>query len=304
MKHNYTVTIALIALFVLAQIFGLFLLSIDADISVNEETGERDVQFGDTAIGDRPETTSIGVLVFLFIGVLIGTLLLLYLARTNRVNIWKAWFFLASWIAIALALNVFVELSIFAWLLALIITSARIYYPNIFTQNIAELLMYAGIAVFLIPMLDVAVMVVVLILISLYDMYAVWKSKHMVKMAKFTAESDLFPGLSLKYNRKTNKPTKSSNEIKMSKKTRKASTGILGGGDIVFPLLFTGTVMLSLINQGVEEFIALQQALIITITSALALGTLLFLGQKQKFYPAMPFLSIGCFIGWGIVLLL
>jgi hypothetical protein len=30
---------------------------------------------------------------------------------------------------------------------------------------------------------------------------------------------------------------------------------------------------------------------------------LFFLGNKNKFYPAMPFLSVGGLIGYGIVLL-
>ena len=179
-----------------------------------------------------------------------------------------------------------------------------IYYPNIFTQNIAEVLMYAGIAVFLIPILDVAVMVVVLILISLYDMYAVWRSKHMIKMAKFTSESDLFSGLSFNSNKSGKKNVSGYSKKIKAEKSKKSSAGILGGGDIVFPLLFTGTVMVSLLNQGVEELLALQYASIITLTSAIALGSLLFLSEKGKFYPAMPFLSIGCFIGWGFVLLL
>ena len=38
---------------------------------------------------------------------------------------------------------------------------------------------------------------ILLVLISLYDMYAVWKSRHMVAMAKFQSSSNLFAGISI-----------------------------------------------------------------------------------------------------------
>ena len=38
--------------------------------------------------------------------------------------------------------------------------------------------------------------------------------------------------------------------------------------------------------------------------TGIALLILLMKGDKDKFYPAMPFLSVGCLIGYGIFLLL
>ncbi len=45
--------------------------------------------------------------------------------------------------------------------------------------------MYTGIAILFVPILNVFWMIILLIVISIYDAYAVWKSKHMVKMANF-----------------------------------------------------------------------------------------------------------------------
>jgi presenilin-like A22 family membrane protease len=49
-------------------------------------------------------------------------------------------------------------------------------------------------------------------------MYAVWKSKHMVSLANFTAESKVFAGLLVPYDKSSgsikNKPAKS---LKISK---------------------------------------------------------------------------------------
>ena len=76
----------------------------------------------------------------------------------------------------------------------------------------------------------------------------------------------------------------------------KVRTAILGGGDIAFPLLFSGVILKTTANY--------LNPLIITIFAAIALLLLLMKGEKDKFYPAMPFLSLGCFIGYAVVLLL
>ena len=110
-------------------------------------------------------------------------------------------------------------------------------------------------------------------------MIAVWKTKHMIKLAKFQTKLKLFAGLLIPY--------KSGREIK---------TAILGGGDIGFPLLFAAAVLK---DPGIGI-----KALIIPLTTGLMLAALFFFGQKNKFYPAMPFLTIGCFLGYFIVLAL
>jgi len=40
---------------------------------------------------------------------------------------------------------------------------------------------------------------------------------------------------------------------------------------------------------------------IIPLFSTAGLALLFFYGKKEKFYPAMPFISIACFIGFGFV---
>ncbi len=125
-------------------------------------------------------------------------------------------------------------------------------------------------------------------------MIAVWKSKHMIKLAKFQQKSKLFAGLLLQYGGKKTK----SKGVKT-----KAKNAILGGGDIAFPLLFSATVMEDLILKGLPKNIAFVQTSIITLFVAIALTILLLKSQKDKFYPAMPFISIGCILGYIILLL-
>jgi presenilin-like A22 family membrane protease len=130
---------------------------------------------------------------------------------------------------------------------------------------------------------------VLLLLISVYDMYAVWRSKHMATMAQFQAKSGIFAGFLLPYL-----PQK----LVLSRKEAaqaKVRTAILGGGDVGFPLIFAGVVMKEL---------GVQPAVLIPLGATVALLALLWFGQKKRFYPAMPFLTAGCLAGYGVALLL
>ena len=74
------------------------------------------------------------------------------------------------------------------------------------------------------------------------------------------------------------------------------SIAILGGGDIAFHLLFSGVLL-----KTTGGFIA---PVITTITTTIALSLLFYFGKKGKFYPAIPFIAGGCFVGYGIFQLL
>ncbi|MBU1199494.1 MAG: hypothetical protein KKF46_02450 [Nanoarchaeota archaeon] len=315
MKHDFKITAILVLFFILAQIVGLILINIDiSEIKVVD--GQIELTHADTSLGPRPEITGLGAFAYIAIGIAIGTLLVLLIIRAGKINIWKAWFFLAVFIATSMALGVVMN-NYLALGIALVLALIKIFKPNVFIHNLTEVLMYAGIAVFLVPLLNVFWTAILLIVISIYDIYAVWKSKHMVKMAKFQAKSQVFAGLFIPYKSSTSKTrTKIDMVIKPPKTLRTTSkagktfknpeqrNAILGGGDIAFPLLFTGVVMESLLTQGLPKLAALSQSLIITLTTTIALALLFIFAKKDKFYPAMPFISAGCFIGYFIVLLL
>ncbi len=271
----------LVSIFLLAQLVGLFFISQSVD-----EVGE----FGETII-ERPQTSGLESLIFITIGIAIGTLLLIFLANRNKKNWWKAWFFVANFLAVSLALGVFFA-DTWLFLLALLVVLIRFYTHNLWINNFTELLMYSGVAVFLVPILNVPIMIIGLVLISFYDMYAVWKSKHMVKIAQFALDSKYFPGITL--GKKQNK----------SKKSDKKVPSVLGGGDIIFPLLFSGVVFSSLVSLGLSFPKSLGLSLFIPVFAALGLGALLIYGKKNAFYPAMPPIAVGSFCGYLVILLL
>ncbi|MBN2459230.1 hypothetical protein JXB28_03005 [Candidatus Woesearchaeota archaeon] len=312
MKHELSVTVVLIIFFLVAQIVGLSLINIDIrDVQVVD--GKVTLVHSETSLGPRPEMSGLGTFLYIAIGLLIGTILILLIIRMKKVNLWKAWFFLAVFMAISLSLGVFLK-PVLAFVIALALAIFKIYKPNVFVHNLTEVLMYAGIAVFLVPLLNVFWASMLLIAISIYDFIAVFKSKHMVKMAKFQTQSKVFAGLFVPYKTKAEpmpapaiekkkaSRTSSAKELPIPKPEKK--NAILGGGDIAFPLLFSGAAMESLVIKGLPLATALLQTMIITATTTIAVALLFIFAKKDKFYPAMPIISAGCFVGYGILLLL
>ena len=95
----------------------------------------------------------------------------------------------------------------------------------------------------------------------------------MITLAKSQSKANVFAGFFIPY---------------------KKEVAVLGGGDVGFPLLFTSVVM--------KDFGL--YSLIITISVTISLSFLLFYSKKKKFYPAMPIITLGCFIGYFILQLL
>jgi len=170
---------------------------------------------------------------------------------------------------------------------------------NMIVHNLSEVFIYGGLAAIFVPIMNVFAAILLLLLIAVYDFIAVFKIKHMVTMAKFQTEEKLFAGLAIPYKRqKKDKKIKKKTVTKIKKEAIR--TAILGGGDIGFPLLFAGVALKDLIISN-NIMIAFLKTLIIPIATSLALLFLLVKSEKNKFYPAMPILSAGCFIGYGII---
>ncbi len=266
MKHSLQATILLVLLFFLAHTIGLLVVNhyLEEDLPYNIQKPEIDEQVSYIPI---------------FIMILLGTILALILIRFRANRLWKFWFLFSVVITLSIAFSSFLVSSI-AFILALLLALIRLYKPNPLVHNFTELFIYGGLAAVFVPILNLFSVSILLILISIYDFIAVFKTKHMIKLAKFQTNSKIFTGLSLPYKRE---------------KEKKISTAILGGGDIGFTLLFSGVIL---------KFYSLPSALLVSGITTLALLGLFYYGRKNKFYPAMPILSLGCFIGYSLILLL
>ncbi|MBI4164093.1 MAG: hypothetical protein HY512_04475 [Candidatus Aenigmarchaeota archaeon] len=297
MKHNIRVTALLVLFFFLAQIVGLGIVYSDIKVdNIVTETGQNItvVSHPETALGPRPDVYNFDALLMVLIGVLIGTSLVLLIVKLNTIKVWKAFFFFSVFLTITLSVGVF-----FSWYVAAVIgfllAFLKMWKRNVVIHNFTELLIYSGIAVLFAPLFEPLWMIVLLLIISAYDAFAVWKSKHMVKMAEFQIEADVFAGLSIPYKSKSVK-----SRTQNSRHKTETNTAILGGGDVAFPLIFAGVVMEFLIKSGLIGQIAFLKTLAIPIITAAVLFLLLVFGKKGRYYPAMPFLTAGCLVGYFI----
>ncbi len=285
MKHSFKITALLLLFFLLAQFLGLAILN--QYIDQEKTLAEGKTIFKELPIGERPPLEERTSYFPVILAILIGTGLLWLLIKYKLIWLWKFWFLVAVVISLVIAFSALIKPEI-ALILALILGIWKIFKPNFWIQNITELFVYGGLAAIFVPLFNLWSVIILLILISIYDAYAVWKSKHMIVLAQSQTKAGMFAGLVLPYQITKSIPK----QIKTKIKTIKVRTAILGGGDIGFPLIFAGVIL--------KDF-GLWQALIIPIFAMAGLAVLFWKAKEKKFYPAMPFISAGCFIGLGVV---
>ncbi len=299
MKHTLKITLLLVLIFLFSQIIGLGIVNEYIDHKATAITGKtvfKSLPYNIT----RPQIEEKTSFIWIFAAILIGTALIFVIIKFGGGSIWKTWFFLSILICLTFAFGAFINQYI-AFVLALIVSLWKVFKPNIFVHNISELFIYGGLAALFVPIMNVFSVTVLLVLISGYDAYAVWKSKHMIKLAKWQSKEKIFAGLLLPYKMPKRIPK---NVLKAApKKIVMVKTAVLGGGDIGFPLIFAGVVMKSLMLHH-SVLVGFLQSLIVVAFSTLALLLLLVKAKKEQFYPAMPFISAGCFVGALIVLLI
>lgn len=314
MKHTIKVTAVLISLFFLAQLIGIYVANAylpEVVQVVNQSTGQitnqtvYNLPYGlDPPTDIKPQESIISIVVALIIAVTLMLLLMKLKAETFL----RGWFTIVVILGLSIAINAFLmpfpKAALISVILAIPLGIIKIFQRNMFVHNATELLIYPGIATVFIPILSIWSVAVLLVIISLYDMYAVWHAGFMQKMAKFQIQKlKLFSGFFVPYMRKEDKTliksikgsSKSMKEKESKLKKVKVNLAILGGGDVVFPIILAGVVLRTL---------GLWQAVTISLGATLALAFLFYKSEKGKFYPAMPFISIGCFIALAIIYLL
>ncbi len=317
MKHSLKITLLLLFIFVLAQINGLFVVDYYIDIKESSAAGRTVVyeeKYAEANITPPVVENESASFVYIFLALLMGTAFVLLLIKFKQGNFWKLWFFLSVVVTLVISLNtwifrLFASFSSSTLLFAVTVLIAgifayyKVFRQNVFIHNISEVFIYGGLAALLVPIMNMTSIVIVLILVGLYDMYAVWKSKHMIAMAEFQTEQKVFAGLFIPYQIDSSSEEKQAVVQKKSIKSitskkitvpvpSKVSTAILGGGDVAFPLLFSGVLMKTVGNYFAPA--------LTTVTTTIALALLFYYGEKGKFYPAIPFVAAGCFVGYGL----
>ena len=306
MKHSVKITILLIGMFFLAQIIGMavtnfyspkIVQNVDASGNVTNLTNYNLPYWAEPPQKNNPNVNLISIIIsFVFI---IG---IMFIIMKYKVEFFlRVWFFTVIVLSISITLNAALSIlensSFISFLIALPLAYMKVFKRNIIIHNTTELMIYPGIAAILVPLLNVFAIIVLFIIISLYDIYAVWHSGFMQKMAKYQIKNlKIFSGFFIPYLRKKERDALLRIKSKNLKNKRiKVNIAILGGGDIVFPIVFSGIVL---------HTFGFIPAFFIAVGATAALAYLLHISEKGKFYPAMPYISIGCFIALAIAYLL
>ncbi len=168
----------------------------------------------------------------------------------------------------AIVLSAFITEGIVVLVLAVIMVGLRIFLSkNIWLRNVSSVFATAGAGALIGASLGVLPIIVFIVLLSVYDLIAVFKTKHMVTLAKGVTKKNLSFTFAL--------PTKD-HQFE------------LGTGDMVIPLAFAVSVLGSVKQTGIQN--------VFMIPSLILFGSLIGLivtvhwaSQKNgKALPALP----------------
>ena len=284
MKHKLTIILILLGMFLATQFIGLYVVN---------HYSENTLPYGMEPPEDVDPVSFFPSIIIAFI---IAIALFFLLTKFKVEFILKLWFFVVIVLALGISINSFLPKSQFIPLISLIIALPfaffKMFKRNILVHNSTELLIYPGIAAIFVPLLNIWTMILLLILISVYDMWAVWKSKIMQKMAKYQINTlKIFSGFFIPYLSKKQRQmirNFKNKKLKLNKKKIKINIAILGGGDVIFPIIAGGVMLKTL---------GIWPAIFVILGAALGLTYLFFFSEKKKFYPAMPYITAGIFLG-------
>jgi presenilin-like A22 family membrane protease len=237
---------------------------------------QQDVQ--PTIINDDPNDpiNSLGLLGYM----LLGTILILAAIKFLPDNV--LYWVLKGTEALALIITAFITFFAFipeefALLLAVALITIRIFLPQyLIWRNISSIVATVGVGALLGSSIGVFPVIIFLILLGIYDYIAVFKTKHMVTMAKAVAKKNLSFTFAL--------PTPN-HQFE------------LGTGDLVMPLVFSVSVLNDSLSRGMVWPYATIPSLAILAASFVGLAFTMDYGSKHvgKALPALP-LQVGLMI--------
>jgi presenilin-like A22 family membrane protease len=284
MNPKYSMSLVILGMFLLAQFVGLFIIK-------NGIVPE----IFDSKITDSTQIGTFATMLFSFV---VAVVLFFFLIQYRWKFFIKIWFMLVILLTLGITINSIFYMRgftgniyfYFSLLIALPIVALKILRPSVLVHNITELLIYAGLGTIFTDILTPLTVIIFLVLVSFYDMWAVWHSGIMQKMAKFQVrELKIFNGFLVPYiNSKIRDEIK--NPRGAGKKVRiKLPVALLGGGDVVFTLISAGVFLKSF---------GWIPAVFIIFGGSFGLAILLIKSEKKKFYsaPAMPFITLGIFL--------
>jgi presenilin-like A22 family membrane protease len=301
MKRNLKIAIILLSIFLITQLLGVYVVNFYLNPLEKIPYG-----FDNSQLTSSQTPGIYTQILFSFIiSLIIAIVLIFFLIKIKSNWIMKIWFFIVVCLALGVTLNVFIrqlgfiEASKMALAIGLLFGYFKVFRRNIIVHNFIEMLIYPGIGAIFALMFNLWVAIIILLVISVYDIIAVWKSNIMMKMANYQIKSvGVFGGLLIPYANKKMKEKikllklrfkdKQIPESVIKKSKIKVNIAVLGGGDMAFPIMAIGVFF--------KTFQNIPATLFVILFAALGLSYILFFGKKKS-YPAMPYLTAGILLG-------
>lgn len=224
-----------------------------------------------TIINDNPEdiANSFGLLAYMLLGTVLILLAIKYLPDKILYWVFKGMEALSLFITALIVLFAFVPEE-FAILLAVALIMIRIFAPQyLLWRNVSSTMATIGVGSLLGVSIGVFPVIVFLVLLGIYDYIAVFKTKHMVTMAKAVAKKNL----SFTFGMPTPK-----HQFE------------LGTGDLVMPLVFSVSILKESVAHGLPFPYMILPSFAILVASFAGLALTLDYGSKNvgKALPALP----------------
>ena len=271
-----------LVLFIVSSIFAVYFASIAYSIQ--------------PSIAANSTTSGFGYVIYYLVAAIVFSVALIFLARRFKLNFLK-WLFVA-----AIALMVFYVFNYLGLVIAntydeyyaiiiaapAIMVLALIFHNRWYVVNIAGFFLTSGMAFVLGLLLGLWAAAVFLAAFAIYDYISVYKTKHMIGLAKIAIDRDLpmlfvFP---TDFSKKVGKI-----EITDEGVAEHAAMA-LGFGDVAFPGIMV--VASAIYGLKINHFIPF---FILPLLGGVAGMIYLVLGNVKKPAPGLPFLNTGVIAG-------
>ncbi len=251
---------------------------------------------------DAAPTSSSGfqyVILYIFVAIAF-TFVVLYLARKKHMNIIKGvfifsmayvTFFIASIIGLVIA-QTELEYLIFIFALPAVMVYLLLFRNEWYVVNISGFILSAGIAAIWGVIIGVWAAVAFLAAFAVYDYIAVYKTKHMVDLARVAVDESLPMLFVIPSKRGLKYKEMEFDRRGEGKESGEADTLMIGFGDIAFPSI----LVVSSALYGLSNFYAFA---FLPMAGAVA-GMITLYAFAKRPAPGLPFINSGAILGFLI----
>jgi presenilin-like A22 family membrane protease len=259
----------LIVVFLAAQLLGI---GVGIGLIHEIESGQLEQP---TVLTENPDDPINAVA--LIVGILVFTaILLLFMKFFKGAGLFRVLEIFVLFSATVIAASAF--LPELAFMFAVQLVALKLLFPkNIFFRNVAAIVAVAGVGALIGVSLGVVPVLIFLILLSVYDFIAVFKTKHMVRLAKGISGRNLAFTVALP-----------------SKKHQFE----LGTGDLVMPLVFAVSVMKTSQPLGFPGFVVPAAMVLVASFIGLLLTINYVRTRIGKALPALPPQAALMIVAW------